>query len=255
MAEPNDLDDLHRVWWSTEPADEPKKHNPWFSHVLQTGTMVVVEVEHRVVGFAGYRRVGNTGVISDCFVEPGFQGAGVGTRLLAAVVDGISPVMTLASDHARAAPLYRRYGMEPIVACHYVAGQPSKVPRGVPVQESPFYPVDVSDLPHLRGGLGCTFLQVSDSLVAVTRGSIESSWVAPNDDPMEVIASAVGYLADMGSREVEIQLGEDHAALTWLLEVGFRITFSDTLMASPEASVPDTKRITFNGDFLRISRD
>ncbi|HEX2421365.1 MAG TPA: GNAT family N-acetyltransferase [Acidimicrobiia bacterium] len=76
----DDLPEIHRVWWAT--GSSPGKHNPWFAHVLSTGVMAVAIDDGELVGFAGHRRVWQTGVVSDCFVDPARQGTGIGTKML-----------------------------------------------------------------------------------------------------------------------------------------------------------------------------
>lgn len=262
LATEVDLPAIHRVWWATElPANpsEEVKNNPWFGHVIRTGTMLVAELDGHLVGFAGCRRLGDTSVISDFFVDPAHQGRGVGTRLLESLLPPGRPVMTLASDDPKALSVYTRFGMTPRWKCHYVTGKPTGFAHGSPeigVVDS--YPVPPTDLPHLQIDLGCTFLEIGDrglgGKAAVAEGSVESSWVAAKGDPIEVLTSTLAWMAARGTPKVEIQIGEGHAGFPVLVNAGFTVKFSDTFMASPGAEAPDPTRLTFNGDLLLVGQ-
>jgi GNAT superfamily N-acetyltransferase len=75
-----DLPLLHRAWWAADPFDA-FNNNPWFGHVIRTGSMMVATSDRRPVGFAGVRQAAGTTVVSDCFVDPDHQGQGVGAEL------------------------------------------------------------------------------------------------------------------------------------------------------------------------------
>lgn len=239
LAGAGDLPEMHRIWWAT--GSSPGKHNPWFAHVLRTGRMVVAIDGDQVVGFAGRRMVWQTNVISDCFVDPARQGAGIGTAMLTFLIPLGEPVMTLASDDPKAHSLYRRWGMRPVVDCPYLR---AKGIERVIMVESDSYPIPSADLPHLRDDLGCRFVQAQHSVAAVTDHSIESSLLAAGDDPIAFFGALLG-----GNRSVEIQMSESHPAFgTFECEE----TFRDTLMATPDAQIPDPRRVTFNGDLLAV---
>ena len=69
--------------------------------------------------------------------------------------------MTLASSDPKARALYTRFGMTVQWDCHYLEGDPTPVERIVGrVLEGSGYPVEESDLPHLRDDLRCSFLEV-----------------------------------------------------------------------------------------------
>lgn len=255
-----DLPAIHRVWWATELASNPSeavKNNPWFAHVIRTGAMLVAELDGQLVGFAGCRRLGDTSVISDFFVDPAHQGTGIGTKLLESLLPPDRPVMTLASDDPKAVSVYTRFGMTPRWKCHYVAGEPTRfAPGSLEIGEIDSYPVPATDLPHLQIDLGCTFIEIgqagSSGKAAVADGSVESSWVAAEGGPVEVLTSALAWMAARGASKVEIQIGEGHAAFAVLVDAGFTVRYSDTFMASPGAEVPDPTRLTFNGDLLLV---
>lgn len=247
-----DLPGVHRVWWAADPLDA-RNHNPWFGHVLRTGSMMAAMFEGRVIGFAGARRVGKTCVVSDCFVDPDHQARGIGTRLLSQLVPPGRPVMTLASSDPKAHSLYSRFEMVPQWDCQYVEGDPTRVERGMtPVLEVDRYPVAESDRPHLAEDLRCTFLQAGNGCAAVGIDSVESCLVPTPDAPIDVVTAVLGWMAERGDRNVKLHLSERHPVFPLLIDAGFIVTGTDTLMASAGAEVPDPTRVTFNGDILRL---
>ncbi len=252
-ATSDDLADLHRIWWAADPWDA-FNDNPWFGHVIRTGSMMVAVNDGRLVGFAGVRKVRETIVVSDCFVDPDQQGQGVGTGLLSRLVPGDRPVMTLASFDPKARALYARFGMEVKWDCHYLEGDPARVALGVgKVKEVSGYQVEESDLPHLRDDLGCRFLESGGGHAAVATDDIESSVVPLTGDPIGALTAVLAWTADRGGRRMSLHLSDRHPAFPLLIDAGFVVKAADTLMAGPGAEVPDPTRITFNGDILRLN--
>jgi GNAT superfamily N-acetyltransferase len=248
-----DLPELHRIWWAADPFDA-FNDNPWFGHVVRTGSMMVATIDTRPIGFAGVRQVAGTTVVSDCFVAPDHQGQGVGTRLLSRLVPGDRPVMTLASSDPKARALYTRFGMAARWDCHYLEGDPTRVERVAGhVLEVNGYPVEESDLPHLRDDLRCRFFEVGGGHAAVAADEIESSVVSPAGDPVGVLAAVLGWAAERGDQRTNLHLSDLHPTFPRLIDAGFVVNAADTLMASPGAAVPDPTRITFNGDILRLT--
>lgn len=249
-----DLPGIHEVWWAADPFDA-FNDNPWFGHVLRTGSMLVATVAGRVVGFAGVREVGDTSVVSDCFVDPEHQAQGIGSGLLARLLPLEGPVMTLASEDPKARSLYSRFGMAPKWECHYVEGDPTRVDRGITsAVEVDGYPVEESDLPHLLDDLRCRFLEAPGGNAAIALAEIESSVAPPRGDPVQILRAALGWAAERGDRRMRLHLSDRHPLFPVLMEAGFVVTGADTLMASPGAVVPDPTRTTFNGDLLRLRR-
>jgi GNAT superfamily N-acetyltransferase len=253
-AIPDDLPAIHAVWWAADPA-EASRHNPWFGHVLRTGTMMVATVEAEVIGFAGVRQVGGTLVVSDCFVHPQHQGNGVGTALLDQLIAIARPVMTFASSDPKAGSLYTRFGMTAKWKCHYLTGDPRRL-EGVGRRPSHVerYPISESDLVHLRDDLSCRFLESGSSAAAVSAKAIESSRIVRGIGGARQLKDVLAWMADRGDETVAIHLAEQHPVFPALVEAGFQITAADTLMASEGAEVPDPTMLTFNGDILRIGR-
>lgn len=254
VATVEDLPGIHEVWWAADPF-EAGNDNPWFGHVLRTGTMAVAMVEGRLVGFAGVREVGQTIVVSDCFVAPEHQARGIGRSLLTRLLPGDSPVMTMASQDPKARSLYSRFGMAPKWDCHYLSGGPAQIdPGSLPAREVTGYPADHSDLAHLRDDLGCRFLALGTGNAAVGGDTIESTIIAPSGDPEAVLTAVVGWMGINDVPKANVHVSDLHPAFPRLVEAGFMVAAVDTFMASPGANVPDPTRTTFNGDILRLSR-
>lgn len=253
LATMADLSEVHRIWWAADPFDA-FNDNPWFVHVLRTGSMMVATIEDRPIGFAGVRVVAGTTVVSDCFVHPDHQAQGVGRELLSRLVPVDRPVMTLASSDPKARALYARFGMTLRWDCHYLEGDPGNVISGATmVQEVSGYPVERSDLTHLRDDLGCRFLEVGGGRAAVAADEIESSVADVTGDPVATVTAAVNWAADHAADLVKLHLSDRHPAFPLLIEAGFVVTGADSLMASPGAVVPDPTSTTFNGDILRVA--
>src|SRR5258708_4900402 len=105
-----DLSEIYSIWYETETVEvddlPPPGANAWFARVLRTGRLVVAADEGRLVGFAGVCQEGPLAVLTDCFVRPAAQSAGIGSALLDAVVPRSGPVATFASTDPRAVPSY-----------------------------------------------------------------------------------------------------------------------------------------------------
>ena len=74
--------------------------------------------------------------------------------------------------------------------------------------------------------------------------SIESSLLAAGDDPRGVFQTFLGTVGP-----IEIQMSESHLAFG---SFECTETFRDTLMATPDAQIPDPRRVTYNGDLLAV---
>lgn len=242
LALVEDLEAIHRVWWSTEGHRRP---NPWFAHVLRTGEMVVAVQDDEVVGFAGRRQIGSTAVVSDCFVEARWHGRGIGTAMLEPWFSVSGARMTLASADPKARALYTRFGMKPIVEVPYFEASATEMP--IPVEPALPYPVSARDLEHLLGDLNGHVVSVGNGSVAVvTNHSIETSVLGLEDDADAVVQSLLAYVGGV----VEFQISVEHRAYA---DRAWKRTDFDLLMATTGADLPDWTRISFNGDLLDLS--
>jgi GNAT superfamily N-acetyltransferase len=111
-----DLDRCLALWAASEDfvvADTPGGF-ALHAHELATGTMVVAEAAGVVVGFAAVLTRSGVDYLADVFVDPTWQGRGIGSALVAAHFAGSTrPRFTFASAHPGAARLYERWGMRP----------------------------------------------------------------------------------------------------------------------------------------------
>ncbi len=114
-----DLAALHEIVYRNDTKDERTPPTlgdvpPELPHILRTGTMVVAERNGRVLGFASSIVRGRFCYLTDLFIDPDEQSAGVGKRLLLEVWPaGDVPRATCSSTDPRALALYVRSGMQP----------------------------------------------------------------------------------------------------------------------------------------------
>ncbi|MEN9645815.1 MAG: hypothetical protein RL238_2484 [Actinomycetota bacterium] len=90
-------------------------------YLIADGHLVVAVDDGDVLGFGGAIDVGDARLLSDLYVHRDAHGRGVGSALLAAVMDGSSARYTFASNDPAALPLYTRAGMVawwPLLALH-----------------------------------------------------------------------------------------------------------------------------------------
>lgn len=262
-----DLEAVAAVWWAAEEA-EPTAPTPWFDHLLRTGTLVVAETRGAVVGFAGARRLGSVTSLTDCFVRPATQSAGVGRRLVEAVVAPGTPAVTLASPDPRAVSLYVRAGMLPRWPAYYLEGASAGVeaPAGVRAY------LDAACHPFLASTAEA--LSWVDPLVALTvhraAGQIGAALVTTMGfrprhpghatvlatvstspgDAVAVVAAALVWMRAAGASAVGLQVPGPHPALARLLDAGLRIVDADMCCAT--GPTPDPARRTMMGDVLAV---
>ena len=100
-----------------EPDPPPRGEIPAsLRRLLATGTLVVAEQDGALLGYAGAITRAHTTYLTDLFVRPPAQSAGLGATLLAKVFPPSSPGrvrFTLASTDPRALALYVRAGLRP----------------------------------------------------------------------------------------------------------------------------------------------
>jgi GNAT superfamily N-acetyltransferase len=100
------------------------------------GTLVVGEVDGRIVGFGGVLRRGEVSHLGDLYVLPEHQSSGVGRMILDRLLPSDTPRVTFASDDPRALGLYVKQGMRPVCPLIYLTSPPpeASLPRGSEVR-------------------------------------------------------------------------------------------------------------------------
>jgi GNAT superfamily N-acetyltransferase len=118
-----DIEACNDVWVSTQPdlGGEPLPHQPLAQHELDTGRLVVAEVDGAVLGFGATLTRSGVAYLADLFVTPAHQSNGIGRRLMQALfADHRGPLFTFASTDPRAQRLYEQFGMHAIEQYHYL---------------------------------------------------------------------------------------------------------------------------------------
>lgn len=94
-----------------EPVFIPLQNAPYLEYFLSCN-LFVAEKDGQVVGFVGYRRQ----QIEFLYVDPAFQGKGVGTELLSFVLNELPRPIQLAvfTDNQAAKKLYKKFGFKVI---------------------------------------------------------------------------------------------------------------------------------------------
>src|SRR5438128_6392411 len=120
MIRPGEEDDLPGIAAVALACDQPLTESgadpAYVRHLLAYGEVAVAIDEHgEAIGFGATRRVGTVSVLTDLFVSPGQQGAGVGHALLSRLwSDEPQARITFSSQHPSALPLYTRFGLIPL---------------------------------------------------------------------------------------------------------------------------------------------
>ena len=118
-----DLQACTDVWVSTQPGlgSDAIPYQPLSAHELNTGRLVVAEVDGAVVGFGGTLTRSGVLYLADLFVVPAHQGKGLGRALLKALcVDHRGPLFTFASADPGAQHLYEQFSMRAVEQYHYL---------------------------------------------------------------------------------------------------------------------------------------
>ena len=286
-AEPDDLSAAYAVFYANEirgAASPPPPGPPpaILRHVLESGDLIVAEIEGAVVGFAGAVPRGAVSYLTDLFVRPECQSSAVGRSLLRHVLpDEGRPRWTLASSDPRALALYARAGLQPRwpnVELRLEPGQLRALPRsGVEaVEATPGDPelvawdAEIGGRPRPQEHAFWTRRQGAQPLWFRRRGEvvgygyvrprIDTVWtpekvvIGPvgsrsTDDAAACVLAAAAWAHRLGS-VLEVALPGPHPALAPLLEAGFRIHYVETFCASESASAVDPARYAGSGGDL-----
>lgn len=133
-ATTGDLTACHAVWRATEAASrapgpsDPLPVLPLHRHELETGQLVVAEVDDEIAGFGATLTRSGVAYVADLFVAPDHQSRGIGDQLLHALLDDHDgPRFTLASTDPRARSLYERFGMRSVSEYAYLRAHPDDI--------------------------------------------------------------------------------------------------------------------------------
>jgi GNAT superfamily N-acetyltransferase len=264
LAEPADLPGAHALLLANglhagEP--EPPAH---LEHVRSTGRLVVADDDGAIVGFAATIERGGATFLTDCFVDPARHGAGVGRRVLEAVLDGAGTAWTFASEDPAALPLYARAGMLPRAPVLWLELEADRarelLPRGVELEAVDAGDADVAALdreafgrarevdtahwardtaagPHLlrRAGwpVAYAWVRPPSTLVRERAGRWEvgpAGGRTPAEATLALLA-AVALAARQG-RGVALNVIGPHPALPALLGAGARVVDRDIWLAT-----------------------
>jgi GNAT superfamily N-acetyltransferase len=272
-----DLVRVRQIWAANQ--DDPARASPLvpslYLHELDTRELVVAEHAGRVVGFAALITRGQVRFLADLFVDPVYQSAGLGNRLLRHVLprDG-SPCCTLSSSDPQALSLYIRAGLRPYWPCFQLRGGAAFVAESLP-DEPEVVEARVGD-PELiewdkriggrprpqdhaywverRDGVPLWFVRhgqrvaygyaqrnsddLPDAPETLTIGPIGARTPA---DAVACVVAAVRWGAGQAP-EVRISVPGPHPALALLLEFGLRIRDVDTFCSTHVPRFADVRR-------------
>ncbi len=159
-ATPDDLLACTDIWRSTVDDSLPPTTKPYglYGHELDTGTLLVAEIDGRPVGFGASVTRGGRWFLADLFVSPQVHGRGVGGLLLDGLIeiDQPGPVRaTMASTNLRALTLYTKLGMAPRWPCLLVTADPAAIDlENFGGEGSTAYLVDAAELLALASTAG-----------------------------------------------------------------------------------------------------
>jgi GNAT superfamily N-acetyltransferase len=122
-----DTEAIGRIALATGQDEEWSGSDPaYVRYLLAHGRLVVAERRGAVAGFGATHQIGTGPVaitmLCDLFVDPECHGLGLGRAMLEVLWHDDTPRMTFSSLHARALPLYARYGLDAWWPLLYLSG-------------------------------------------------------------------------------------------------------------------------------------
>lgn len=271
-ARDDDLPQMYGVFYANEVAGEESSPPPGsvpseMRHTLHTGTWGVAEQNGQILGYAGAITRGTITFLTDLFVLPALQSAGLGKSLLHFVLprDGLIHC-TVSSSDPRALALYIRSGMQPHFPHFNLRWHRS--PQWKPfANDATIVLADDGDLELIRrdaeiGGrerpedhafwnneqqaTSLWFLRhgmpVGYGYIREKAGSMwfpEACRIGPlgtrsPDDATDCVLAAANYACQRAD-VVRIDVPGPHPCLAPLLERGFHIVYVETLVSSAPA--------------------
>lgn len=290
-ATPVDLPAVFYTWLAAEgeaPEQAPRPDDAApsaLAHVLESGRMLVAERAGRVIGFATAIARGQVTFLGQLFVLPEVQSAGVGQRLLRAVMpdDGWQRA-TVSSSDPRATALYVRHGMRPFWPVFDLAvsverlGCLPETDVAVAVarpEDSNLIGMDAEIAGRLRpqdhsywvehkAGVPLRFERGGKTLgygyVLVQPQSSDARWygdtvrvgplgVHDEADAVDCLVCALNWARERGGR-LSVLVPGPHPGLRTLLEAGFHIGEIETFLSSGEQPFTDGRRYIPSGGGL-----
>ena len=122
-----DTEAIGRIALATGQDEEWSGSDPaYVRYLLAHGRLVVAEHRGAVAGFGATHQIGAgpaaITMLCDLFVDPDCHGLGLGRAMLEVLWHDGTPRMTFSSLHARALPLYARYGLDAWWPLLYLSG-------------------------------------------------------------------------------------------------------------------------------------
>ncbi len=267
---PDDFGSVDRILAASgEGVADASGQWPYLELIEACGRALVAELDDRIVGFAATVPSGRITHVSDLFVDPGHQGTGIGSRLLAEVLGDAWPRTTFSSADPRALPLYVRNGLRPGWPGCYVVGSAEALPQpAAGLTTEPLVASAMTEVERRIAGVDRAVLhaheareagslhlavRAGDRIVAAGHARdarkdpgrwLDRLVVDPAADPVEAVVAALAAAAVPG-RQVGTCVPGPHPALAVLLEAGFRIIDRDVYCESepglvdPARSLPD----------------
>ncbi len=259
------------VWVSTQPdiGVAPLPEQPLARHELDTGRLILAEVDGAIVGFGATLTRSGVAYLADLFVAPAHQGSGIGRQLLQALfADHRGSLFTFASTDPRAQRLYEQFGMRAVERYHYLDARrdaltpwPTDVEL-VAAERAAIVAVDAAitgrdrsiDIDYAESIGADWYLAHRAGLRIGAAAVVASTWWNPwhphgvrigpimagdADDIAPILAAAlsVGACADVMADVVSTFAPSSLPALPALLDAGFDVVDTDLLMASNDAII------------------
>lgn len=223
----------------------------YLAHVLATGRALMATADGgRVVGW-GAVRTGELGsMLTDLFVDPSWQGRGVGRQVLGALwPDGAaSGRYTFSSQHPNALSLYTRCGLRPGWPLlylrgprpHYVGLDVHRVPASTSADVERRLTGADRRLDHdywtrRPGSSGVIVRHEGEPIAAAAAGADCLHHLVAVERPAKAL---LAVLTVMSAETVTVRLPGPHPAVPELLTAGFRIEDFDVSMTSPDVTLP-----------------
>lgn len=286
----SDLLQMHDVFYQNEVLGVQNPPPPGdisseARHILQTGTMYVAERGEHILAFAGAITRSAITYLTDLFVHPAAQSAGLGKKLLQQVLPDDDFVhCTMSSTDPRAQSLYIRSGMQPLFPNFNLrwngpshepasdneklsieiiegdAGDPALVRWDMQVsgRERPvdhaFWVKQQQAVPLWFRRRGAIIGYAYVRLGAGTLWFPEACAVGPvgaktPEDAAECVLAATGW-AQKHARVIRIDVPGPHPCLAPLLERKFRVVYVEQFVCSTLTPFFDPRRYIPSGSGL-----